>query len=227
MHLFFRLFEKELCLSDHLLALFQSLFNLIGLLQNANVVAIGELLLLLPEELCADIGFLVKLLGLELHVDEVGIFQQARKLVKLLLLKKFELLMERIEKIYDALAKLILQVELFALGDLLTTLDQIVCPFINILEEVLSGSLEQQDLVVVVPVMGKVAALLTDKLVMQAAVSHVAAAMVRAEGLLLGARILLVRLLLFVVTLCPIVIVEQLAGVLLLLAAHIVISHGM
>ena len=95
--------------------------------------------------------------------------------------------MERIEKIYDALAKLILQVELFALGDLLTTLDQIVCPLINVLEEVLSGSLEQQDLVVVVPVMGKVAALLADKLVMQAAVSHIAAAMVRAEGLLLGA----------------------------------------
>ena len=48
--------------------------------------------------------------------------------------------MERVEEVDDALAKLVLQVELFTLGDLLSTLHQIGRALIDVLEEVLSGS---------------------------------------------------------------------------------------
>ena len=50
--------------------------------------------------------------------------------------------MKRVEEVDDALAQLILQVKLFALGNLLSTLDQIISPFIDVLKEILSGSLE-------------------------------------------------------------------------------------
>ena len=60
----------------------------------------------------------------------------------------------------------------------------------------------------------QVTALLAHELVMQAAVGHVAATVVRAEGKLFGTRVLLVRLLLFMVLLCSIVIIVELARVL-------------
>ena len=50
---------EELGFADHLLALLESLLDLIGLLEYADVVAVGKLVLLLPEELCADICLLV------------------------------------------------------------------------------------------------------------------------------------------------------------------------
>lgn len=51
--------------------------------------------------------------------------------------------MQRVEKVDNALPKLILQVKLFALCDLLTALNQVICTLVDILEEVLRGGLEQ------------------------------------------------------------------------------------
>ena len=51
--------------------------------------------------------------------------------------------MQRVEKVDNALPKLILQVELFALCDLLTALNQVIGALVDILEEVLRGGLEQ------------------------------------------------------------------------------------
>jgi len=63
-----------------------------------------------------------------------------------------ELLVERVEEVNDAFAELIFQVELFALSNLLATLEQISCAFVNILEEVLSSSFQEKDLVVMISV---------------------------------------------------------------------------
>ena len=51
--------------------------------------------------------------------------------------------MQRVEKVDNALPKLILQVKLFALSDLLTALNQVICSLVDILEEVLRGGFEQ------------------------------------------------------------------------------------
>ena len=94
LHLLFRLFEQKLGLADHLLTLLQRLLNLIGLLQHAHVVAVSELVLLLPEKLGAHISLLIQLFRLQLHVYEVCVFQQAGKLVQFLLLEHLKLLMQ-------------------------------------------------------------------------------------------------------------------------------------
>ena len=137
MHLLLRLFKEELGFANDLFALFQCLLNLAGLLKHTNIITIGEFLLLLLEEPSADICFLVELLGLELNVDEVSLFEKTGKLIKLGLLKNFKLLVKRIEEVNNTLTKLILEIELLALNDLLATLNQVVCSFIDVLQEVL------------------------------------------------------------------------------------------
>ena len=198
MHLLFRLFEQKLGLTDHLLTFLQGLFNLIGLLQHTNVVAVCELVLLLPEKLGAHVSFLIQLFRLQLHINEVCVFQQAGKLVQFLFLEHLELLMQRVKEVDNALSQLIFQVKLFALGDLLATLDQIIAALVDILEEILGGGLEQENLVVVIAMVRQITALLADQLIMQAAVSDIATPVVGAQGQLLWSRILLVRLLIFV-----------------------------
>ena len=106
--------------------------------------------------------------------------------------------MQRVEEVDNALSKLILEVKLFALGDLLATLDQIIAALVDILEEILGGGLEQKNLVVVIAMVRQITALLADQLIMQAAVSDIATPVVGAQGQLLWSRILLVRLLIFV-----------------------------
>lgn len=104
LHLFLRLFQQKLGLPNHLLRFFQCLFNRTCLLEDTDVVAIGELFLFLLEELCANVSLLVKFFSFQLHVDEVRVLQKPRKLVQFLLLEDFKLLVERVEEIDDALA---------------------------------------------------------------------------------------------------------------------------
>ena len=99
--------------------------------------------MLLTEEFSTDIGLLVKFFRLQLYVYEVGIFKQAGEFIQLLLLENLKLLVQRVEEVDNTFSKLILQVELFALGDLLTTLNQIISSLVDVLEEVLCGSLEE------------------------------------------------------------------------------------
>ena len=61
-----------------------------------------------------------------------------------------ELLVKRVKEVYYRFSKLILKIELFTLLDLLSTLDEVVSPLVDILEEILSSCFEKQDLVVVV-----------------------------------------------------------------------------
>ncbi len=51
--------------------------------------------------------------------------------------------MQRVEKVYDTLSQLVFQVKFLALGYLLSTRDQVACPVVNVLQEILSGGLEQ------------------------------------------------------------------------------------
>lgn len=81
LHLLLGLFHQELSLSDDLLTFLESFLDLICLLEHADVVPMGELVTLLVEELGASLCPLVQLLGLELHIDEVGVFEEARELV--------------------------------------------------------------------------------------------------------------------------------------------------
>ena len=196
LHLLLRLFKEELGFANDLFALFQCLLNLAGLLKHADIIAIRELLLLLLEESSADVCFLVELFSLELNVDEVSLFEKTGKLIKLGLLKNFKLLVKRIEEVNNTLTKLILEIELLALNDLLATLNQVVCSFIDVLQEVLRCCFQKEDLVVMVSVVGQVTAFFANELVVQAAVGYITATMVRAESQLARPRILLVRLLL-------------------------------
>ena len=75
--------------------------------------------------------------------------------------------MEGVEKVNYTLAQLVFQVELFALRDLLPTRNQAARPLVDVLQEVLRRRFQQQDLVVVVAVVRKVAALLAHQLVVQ------------------------------------------------------------
>ena len=75
MHLLLALLEKELCLSDDLLTLFQCLVDLSCRLENTDVVSIRELSLLLFKEFRANVCLLVEFLRFELDVDEVCVFQ--------------------------------------------------------------------------------------------------------------------------------------------------------
>lgn len=61
--------------------------------------------------------------------------------------------MQRVKEVDDAFPQLIFQVELFTLSDLLATLDQIIAAFVDVLQEVLGGGLEQKNLIIVVPMM--------------------------------------------------------------------------
>ena len=74
-HLLFRFFQQKFGLSDNLFTLLQSFLNLASLLQDTYIVSIGEILLLLLKKFSTDIGSLVKFLGLELHINEVGVFE--------------------------------------------------------------------------------------------------------------------------------------------------------
>lgn len=50
-----------------------------------------KLITFLIEKLCANFGPLVQLFRLELHVDEVGVLEEARELIQLGLLEQFQL----------------------------------------------------------------------------------------------------------------------------------------
>ena len=106
-----------------------------------------------------------------------------------------ELLVERVEEVNDALAKLVLQVKLLALRDLHPALHQIGRALVDILQEVLGCSFQEEDLVVMIAVVGQVAALFADQLVVKVAVSDVGSSMVWAKVLPeASTRVLLVRL---------------------------------
>ena len=100
--------------------------------------------------------------------------------------------MQRVKEIDYALAEGVLQVEFFTLGDLLPTLHEICGSFVDVLQEILGGCFEQQDLIVVVSVMAQITAFLADQFIMKTAVSNVSLSMVRAE--ISSARILLIGL---------------------------------
>ena len=59
---------------------------------------------------------------------------------------------------------------------------QVAGALIDVLQEVLRGSLQEKDLVVVVPVVRQVTALLAHQLIVQAAVRNVAAPVVRTKS---------------------------------------------
>ena len=105
--------------------------------------------------------------------------------------------MQGVKEVNDALSQLVFEVEFLALCDLLATLDQVACPLINVLQEILSCSLQQQDLVVVVTMVRQIAAFFAHQLVVHRAVSHIVPSVIGAQvELAARARVLLVRLLL-------------------------------
>jgi hypothetical protein len=108
----------------------------------------------------------------------------------------------RIEEVNDALPQLVLEIELLALGNLHTTLDQIGSALVYILQEVRGSRLEQQYLIVVILVMGQVAALLADQFTMQTTVSYIGSSMVgtQIDATPRRPRVLLVRLLVLIWT---------------------------
>ena len=74
LHLLLRLFQQKFGFSNYLFTLFQILFNHVGLLQDANIVSVLKLFLLLLEKLRTVFSLLVKFFRFELYVDEVCVF---------------------------------------------------------------------------------------------------------------------------------------------------------
>jgi len=91
---------------------------------------------------------------------------------------------QRVKEVDDALSELVFEVELLTLSYLLSARDQILSSVVNILQEILRCSFQKQNLIVVVPMMGKVATLFTDKLAVKLAVGNVAATVVGAQSLI-------------------------------------------
>jgi len=80
---------------------------------------------------------------------------------------------QTIEKIYDAVTKLVFQIELFTLGDVLSALQQHGSSGVNLLKEVLCCGFQQQNLIVVIPMMTQIAAFFTYKLTVHAAKCYI------------------------------------------------------
>ena len=74
LHLLLRFFQQKFGFSNDLFTLFQILFNHVGLLQDANIVSVLKLFLLLLEKLRTVFSLLVKFFRFELYVDEVCVF---------------------------------------------------------------------------------------------------------------------------------------------------------
>ena len=107
--------------------------------------------------------------------------------------------MEGVKEVDDTFTELILQVELFALRNLLSALQKISRAFIDILKEILSCCLQEQDLIIMVTMVWQITAFFAYKFVVQAAVGHVCSTMVWTEILFeTSSRILLVGLRLLV-----------------------------
>ena len=92
--------------------------------------------------------------------------------------------MQRVKKVNDALSELIFEVKLFTLSYLLSARDQIRCSVVDILQEILRRGFQKQNLIVMIPMMGEVATLFTDKLTVKLAVGNVAATMIGAQSLI-------------------------------------------
>ena len=89
--------------------------------------------------------------------------------------------MEAIEEFDYRFPELVLQVKLFALRDEGARLHQVAGALIDVLQEVLGCCLEQQNLVVVVPMVRKIAALFAHQLVVQRTVGDVRLVVVAAR----------------------------------------------
>jgi len=74
LHLLLRFFQQKFGFSNDLFTLFQILFNHVSLLQDANIVSVLKLFLLLLEKLRTVVSLLVKFFSFKLDVYEVCIF---------------------------------------------------------------------------------------------------------------------------------------------------------
>ncbi len=109
-----------------------------------------------------------------LYVYHICIFDELIELIHLHLLHLIDLPAQSIEEPDELLSDLVAQVEVGALDerDLLGGEDLAEAE-VEVLEEALGGRLQQEDLVVVVLVVGQVATLLTHQLLVHHAVGYV------------------------------------------------------
>ena len=70
--------------------------------------------------------------------------------------------MEGVKEVDDTFTELILQVELFALRNLLPALQKISRAFVDILKEILSCCLQKENLIIMVSVMREITAFFAD-----------------------------------------------------------------
>ena len=94
-----------------------------------------------------------------------------------------------IEEVVYGTSDRVTQVKLFAIRDLGSVLNHLIQLLINVLDEVLSRCLEEEDLVVVVSVMAEIAALFTDQFIVDDAEGHILLQMVWAHLLVVGGLI--------------------------------------
>ena len=184
------LLDEEVRVPDDLVRALLNLLNVLHLGQELHVVLLVVLESLLGEELLAHVGTLVELLGAQLYVDEVGFLEYLVHLIHFLALQFIDMRAHLVEEVVDRVPDAVAQVEFLAIRDQNTILNHAVKLLVDTLYEVLSGSLEEQDLVVVVAVVRQVTALLAHELVVDDAEGNVRLVVVDAllHLLLVGGR---------------------------------------
>jgi hypothetical protein len=105
---------------------------------------------------------LVQLLGPKLDIDKVGLLQNLIHFVHLFSLELIDMSPQFIEKVIDRVPNGMTKIELFTVRDHHAVLSHLIEFFVHILNEILGCCLQEQDLIIVVPMVGQIAAFFTD-----------------------------------------------------------------
>lgn len=188
--LLFTFLEQKVGVSNNLIRLLNDLVNIRCLAKKFGIVLLVVLHSLLLEELFAHVSPRVQLLGSQLHIDEVGFFQNFVHFVHFLALQLVDVASQIVKEVVDGRPDVVSQVELLTVGDLRPVLHHLVQLLVHVLDEVLGSRFQQQNLIVVITVMTEVAALLADQFIVDDAESHVRLQVVWAHLVLrIGSRL--------------------------------------
>ena len=141
--LLFTFLEQKVGVSNNLIRLLNDLVNIRCLAKKFSVVFLVVLHSLLLEELLAHVSPRVQLFGPQLHIDEVGFFQNFVHFVHFLALQLVDVASQVVEEVVDGRPDVVPQVELLAVGDLRPVLHHLVQLLVHVLNEVLGSRLQQ------------------------------------------------------------------------------------
>jgi hypothetical protein len=116
--LLFTFLEQKVGVSNNLIGLLNDLVNIRCLAKKFSIVLLVVLHSLLLEELLAHVSSRVQLFGSQLHIDEIGFFQNFVHFVHFLTLQLIDVASQVVKEVIDGRPDVVSQVELLTVGDL-------------------------------------------------------------------------------------------------------------